>query len=64
MLAGGCMGESDEDGEGGGTETRPVSTAAAGPEVVLPPSGFSANPGVFSISLSWIGPSGDPAAEG
>jgi Fibronectin type III domain len=64
MLAGGCMGESDEDGEGAGTETEPVSTAAPGPEVVPPPSDFSAKPGAFSISLSWIGPSGDPAAEG
>jgi hypothetical protein len=63
MLAAGCMGDGDEDGEGEGTETGPVSTAAPGPKAVLPPSDFSAKPSAFSISLSWIGPSGDPEAE-
>lgn len=57
-----CMGES-ESGERATTETKPAATVEAAPDSVLPPSGFSAEPSAFSISLSWVGPSGEPAVD-
>jgi hypothetical protein len=58
MFLSACEGEGGA--QGAANETQPVEAA---PKVVLPPSDFGAKPTSFSISLSWVAPTGEPEVD-